>query len=246
MIVIQTNHFVNKTVTDCFAKGTNAKKINIENYKTQNSETIASYGILRGTGELLKKSNNFYYIDHGYIAASKRNFEEGSTYIKNLNGYFRIVKNDFIGLINGEFDNKRLSNLNLNFKDKRKSGEYIILSEPSKYIKEFFNLKNWTEDIITELNKITDRKIFVHNKQSNIPLDKLLINAWSFISFQSTAGFKAMVEGVPAHFTYKSLRDINPIENIESAEINYKIFNNLSYSQWTLNEIIDGAMNDYL
>ena len=59
MIVIQTNHFVNKTVTDCFAKGTNAKIINIEDYKNQNSDTIASYGILRGTGELLKKSHNF-------------------------------------------------------------------------------------------------------------------------------------------------------------------------------------------
>ena len=52
MLVIQTNHFVNKTVTDCFAKGTNSKKINISDYKNQSSETIATYGILRGVGDL--------------------------------------------------------------------------------------------------------------------------------------------------------------------------------------------------
>ena len=48
MIVIQTNHFVNKTVTDCFALGAKAKKIHIENF--ENSEQpIVSYGILNST-----------------------------------------------------------------------------------------------------------------------------------------------------------------------------------------------------
>ena len=246
MLVIQTNHFVNKTVTDCFAKGTNSKKINISDYKNQNSETIATYGILRGVGELLKKSKNFFYIDHGYLEASERDFVAGSTLIKNLDGYFRVVKNDFIGIKKGHYDSKRLNNLNIKFLPKRKSGEFIILSEPSEHLKSFFKLDNWVYNTTKELQKFTDRKILIHNKQSTVPLDELLKKAWAFVSFQSTAGFKAMTKGVPAHFTYNSLKIINSIDNIESGIIDYKIFNNIAYSQWTLKEINEGIMMDYI
>ena len=217
MIVIQTNHFVNKTVTDCFALGSNAKKINIENYTEQSKEPIATYGILRGTGDILKKSKNFYYIDHGYLASSRRTFIEGSTVVNNLDGYFRVVKNDYININKGRYDSKRLDKLNINFKPERKSGDFIILSEPSKYLVEFFKLDNWIYNTTEELEKYTDRKIIVHNKQSKMPLDNLLKKAWAFVSFQSAAGFKAMIRGVPAHFTYDSLKNINSIKNIEKA-----------------------------
>ena len=80
----------------------------------------------------------------------------------------------------------------------------------------------------------------IHNKFSEKPLDELLKNAWSFISLQSTAGFKAMVNGIPAYFTENSLKNINRIEDLENPKINYKIFNNLAYGQWTLKEIESG------
>ena len=175
MIVIQTNHFVNKTVTDCFALGSNAKKINIENYTEQSKEPIATYGILRGTGDILKKSKNFYYIDHGYLASSRRTFIEGSTVVNNLDGYFRVVKNDYIKINKGRYDSKRLDKLNINFKPERKSGDFIILSEPSKYLVEFFKLDNWIYNTTEELEKYTDRKIIVHNKQFPTPLKSLHI-----------------------------------------------------------------------
>ena len=65
MLVIQTDHFANKTVTECFAHGIKAKKINIKDYKINIGDRIVSYGILRGTGELMKKSKNLIYIEHG-------------------------------------------------------------------------------------------------------------------------------------------------------------------------------------
>ena len=86
----------------------------------------------------------------------------------------------------------------------------------------------------------------VHNKYSDISLDHLLENAWAFVSFQSTAGFKAMIKGVPAHFTFKSLEKLNPISNIEKSSIDYEIFKNISYSQWTLREMFEGKLNKYL
>jgi capsule polysaccharide modification protein KpsS len=201
---------------------------------------------LRGTGELFKKSKNFYYIDHGYLGASNRVFHEGSTVIKDLDGYFRVVHNDFIGFKLERFDHKRLDKLNLNFKKKRTSGEYIILSEPSQHMINFFNLNNWVDQTITNIKKHTDRKIFLHNKFSTIPLDLLLKKAWAFVSFQSTAGFKAMLRGVPAHFTYKNLENINSVEEIESGEINPNVFSALSYNQWTLKEFDSGEAWEYI
>jgi len=246
MIVIQTDHFVNKTVTECFAHGIKAEKVNIKDYKFNVVDTIASYGIKRGIGDLMKQSRNFFYMDHGYLSASDRNFIAGHTNINAFDGYFRIVKNDFISIRPGQFKDDRLKNLKINFEELRTKGEYIILSEPSENIKNFFNLHNWIEETIKELKKYSDRKIIVHNKHSEISLDDLLKNAWAFVSCQSTAGFKAMIKGVPAHFTYDTLKEINPISNIENSIINYEIFKNISYSQWTLREMFEGKIYNYI
>ena len=60
MIVIQTDHKNNIRVTDSFARGCNGKKINVRDYIFNQKDIISSYGILRGTGNLFKKSKNFY------------------------------------------------------------------------------------------------------------------------------------------------------------------------------------------
>ena len=61
----------------------------------------------------------------------------------------------------------------------------------------------------------------------------LLKNAWAFVSLQSTAGFMAMLNGVPSYFTDNHL-NISKIQDIENPKIDYNIFNNLAYGQWTL------------
>ena len=49
-----------------------------------------------------------------------------------------------------------------------------------------------------------------------------------------------MLEGIPSYFTNPTLSKIGSIENIEKQEINYNVFNNLAYGQWTLKEIESG------
>ena len=50
----------------------------------------------------------------------------------------------------------------------------------------------------------------------------------------------AMSHGVPSFFTESTLRNIGKIENIENPIIDYNIFNNLAYGQWTIKEIETG------
>ncbi len=238
-IAIYTDHIMNRTLCYNFAKGSNSLLCHVNNFKDYD-KTIVTYGVLRGTYEIIKKVKNFYYIDHGYFNQSKRKFENNRTTVLNLDGYFRIVYNNLIHNGEGDFPDDRLKKLNLNFLEQIKSGDVIILSEPSEIMKKIYNAHNWVEETKDIIKKFSDRKIVVHNKYSKEPLDKLLKNAWSFVSLQSTAGFKAMVNGIPAFFTEPSLKNINKIEEIENPQINYKIFNNLAYGQWTLNEIESG------
>ena len=55
-----------------------------------------------------------------------------------------------------------------------------------------------------------------------------------------------MLNGVPSFFTDSSLNYIGKIQDIENPVINYNIFNNLAYGQWTLKEIETGMAWDYI
>ena len=238
-IVIYTDHIINRTLCYNFAKGSDSLLCHVENFKDYN-RTIATYGVLRGTLEIIKKVRNYYYMDHGYFNQSKRSFENNRTNVINLDGYFRIVYNNFIHNGDGNFPNDRLKKLNLNILDQKKTGNHIILSEPSEAMKKVYNVPQWTEDTINEVKKYSNRKIIIHNKFSKEPLNSLLKNAWAFVSLQSTAGFTAMLKGVPAYFTDNTLKHIGNIKNIEKPFIDHNIFNNLAYGQWTLKEIESG------
>ena len=238
-VVIYTNHIMNKTLCYNFAKGSNSPMCHIKDFKEYQS-TIATYGVLRGTFELIQKVNNFYYMDHGYFNQSKREFINNRTNVVNMDGYFRIVFNNFIHNGKGDYPDDRLKKLNLDIVEQKKSGSYIILSEPSEVMKKIYNQANWVNDTKKILRTYTDRQLVVHNKFSEEKLDDLLKNAWAFVSLQSTAGFKAMISGIPAYFTDQSLKNIAKIEDIENPRIDYKIFNNLAYGQWSIDEISSG------
>ena len=238
-VVIYTDHIMNRTLCYNFAKGSHSPMCHIDKFKEYES-TIATYGVLRGTFELIKKVNNFYYMDHGYFNQSKREFIDNKTNVLNMDGYFRIVYNNFIHDGKGDYPDDRLKKLNLNILDQNKSGNYIILSEPSEIIKKIHNKPNWVNETKKILKEYSDRQLIVHNKFSREKLNDLLKNAWAFVSLQSTAGFKAMISGVPAYFTDHSMKNIAKIEDIENPRIDYKIFNNLAYGQWTIEEISSG------
>ena len=238
-LVVYTDHIINKTLCYNFAKGSDSLMCHVSNFRDYN-KSIATYGVLRGTLEIINKVKNYFYMDHGYFNQSKRSFEDNRTNIINLNGYFRIVFNNFVHNGEGNYPNDRLEKLNLKILDQKKYGNYIILSEPSEVMKKLYNVPNWTEDTLKLVRKYTDRKVVVHNKFSEKPLNLLLKDAWAFVSLQSTAGFTAMSKGIPSYFTEATLSHIGKIQNIENPNINYKIFNNLAYGQWTLKEIETG------
>ena len=125
-IVIYTDHIMNRTLCYNFAKGSNSLLCHVNSFKEFN-KTIATYGVLRGTFEIINKVKNYYYMDHGYFKQSSRKFENNKTNVLDLDGYFRIVYNNFIHNGEGNFPNDILNKLKLNFTTQNNSGKYIIL-----------------------------------------------------------------------------------------------------------------------
>ena len=83
-IVIYTDHIMNRTLCYNFAKGSDSLLSHVNNFK-EFDKTIATYGVLRGTLEVINKVKNFYYMDHGYFNQSERIFENKLTKVKDKN-----------------------------------------------------------------------------------------------------------------------------------------------------------------
>lgn len=242
-----TDHFINQTVTQFFS---NSLEIPLKNIKDfiDNEDLFVSYGILRGTGEIIKnRKKNFIYLDHGYFQASSRKFTKDKiTILSDLKGYFRIIKDDlYFNSEYANYDPKRFNLLNIELKQK-KEGDLIILSEPTKNTLDFLEIDNWTENTVREIRQYSDREIVVHNKFSGIPLKNLLEKAFAFVSLQSTAGFHAITEGVPTYFTHDSLKKYGDIKNIENKQINHNILYAAANSQWKLNEFFTDEFREYI
>ena len=113
---------------------------NINNFQDFN-KIVITYGYLRGSGDLIKKVKNFFYIDHGYFKQSNRKFTSNKTKIIQLDGYFRIVHNNFWHNGLGDKSRDRFDKLNINLKDQIKKGDYIILSEPTLEARKYYKLQ---------------------------------------------------------------------------------------------------------
>ena len=245
-IVYYTDHFINKTITQFLAKTNKLELLNANSFELSDNFFI-SYGILRGNEDKFKKSENFIYIDHGFMGSSTRKFlQNKQTHIRNFNGYFRLIKNDFY--FNKNFvniDSKRFYNLKIPLKDLNKQGEFIILSEPSNYTLNFLNIPNWVQDTKKLIQTYSDREIIIHNKFSKTPLDQLLKKAFAFVSCQSTAGFKSIIQGVPSYFTHETMSKFGNINDIESRKLNHDLLYAGANSQWKLSEFFSDEFKLY-
>lgn len=246
--VFYTDHFVNRAITQVFAKSNNFIFDSIKNYHNYQNIIFCSYGIKRGSKEIFLNSKNFLYIDHGFISSSLRKFNENrNTQFLKFDGYFRFIRNDYyFNDFKLNINPERFEKLNLTLKNIKPSGEHIILSEPSNDTKNFLDIHNWTEKTIETVKIYSDRKIIVHNKFSKIPLDELLKNAYAFVSCQSTAAFKAISEGVPAYFTHPTLKKFGDLENINNRFLNYELLYIAANNQWKIKEFFSDEFKIFL
>ena len=123
-----------------------------------------------------------------------------------------------------------------------------ISEEELSFFLNDYNLKN-VESFIginegiqnTNYKTRIDSKDFILTIYENIDENNDLDFFLSLMNYLSSQGIKC-----PTPIKNSSLNYIGKIQDIENPVINYNIFNNLAYGQWTLKEIETGMAWEYI
>ncbi len=172
---------------------------------------ICLLGTLRGTQRLLwdckNKGINYHYIDHSY-------FFKGSEHKPHKtigHKFYRVTLNgEQINYIT-EPDRGDLNRIERYIKicpveyEPRKEfiGDEILICPPTEYVCRYYNIESpkvWTESKIQEIQKYTDKKINVRekNNENNRDMEDDLDHASAIVTFQSTVAIDAVLKGIPS------------------------------------------------
>ena len=161
------------------------------------NKPISCFGILRGTGELLKQSKEFYYFDHAYLYGNRHSPSKVTG-----ERTYRLTKNHYhiqtIQELTDE-DNERIKKYKqyIKLQPWKSDGNYILIIAPSHFQIAYHNIGSWVDDTIKILKQHTDRPIKVRDKKSSKPLREEVQSAYAIVSHNSAVVVDAIVNGVP-------------------------------------------------
>ena len=207
---------------------------------------ITCFGILRGTGELLKQSKEFYYFDHAYLYGNRHSPSKVSG-----ERIYRLTKNHYhiqtIQELTDE-DNERIKKYKqyIKLQPWKSDGNYILIIAPSHFQIAYHNIGSWVDDTIKTLKQYTDRPIKVRDKKSSRPLREEVQSAYAIVSHNSAVVVDAVLNGVPVFCDKMNmgvpmgLTDFSKIEQpIKHARL--KWIHSLLANQFTMTEIKNGT-----
>jgi len=248
-----TDEYVNK-----FAEGANLPILDYHDNFGTGPILIRGLGKRKLIHDCWENKQTFYYMDSGYIG----------NYICEVNRfgyklYHRIVKNDLQHSTIKDVPCNRWDALKHKI-NKRKKGTHILLVTPSDKPCKFYSIdKNtWITETIKEIQKHTDRPIYVRDKGTRQERIKNTIyddlkDCHALVTYQSIAAVESVLYGVPA-FTLAPTaadpvcdKDLSRINNPTHQETDklYKWACHLAYGQFHNDELLDGTayriLNDY-
>ena len=144
---------------------------------------VATYGVLRGAGEILRSAEEYWYIDRSYFCPK---MSETNRIVMPEEISFRITRNNTIHSGEGDHDWDRFyslrsgmfrgcptdnidsyTNLPCSWPDWtwKKNGRHIVVVPSSKYMFGFLGIEGWLADTLRDIIKHTDRDIYVSKKK---------------------------------------------------------------------------------
>jgi hypothetical protein len=269
MKAVKTSRRATEKIPMAWSQGTKCDLIDpIPNHKHMLQDEYFYFGILRGTGDMLKRSIqnkwDYYSCDHAYFNAG----HSGS------NPWYRITKNNLISSTMVERSADRYEKFFkqdlLPWRQPSKNNK-IVVCPPTGAIEWFYDTQNWLNTTVKTLKQHTSREIIVRDKPmdpqvatkngittltgfnksvQDKPLDEDLSQAHCVVTFNSNVAVKSITQGIPVICGPECVAHpiANTIENIE----NLKSFDrepwlhHLAYSQFTLSEISQGYAYEIL
>ena len=208
------------------------------------NKPIACFGILRGTGELIRKCKTFYYFDHAYLYGNRHSPSKVTgerTYRLTKNHYQIQTIQDLT-----DEDKERIKKYKVELKPWKDDGDYILIIAPSNFQINYHNIGSWVDDTIKTLKQYTDRPIKVRDKKSSRPLKEEIQNAYAVVSHNSAVVVDAVLNGVPVFCDKMNmgvpigLTDFSKIEQPIKPD-RQKWIDSLLANQFTMTEIKNGT-----
>lgn len=218
---------------------------------------IAIFGILRGTGNLIKQCNainhTYYHFDHAYYFKDQKH-DNNKIFNERI---YRITKNALMlnvidDLTDTDYERLEKFKKHIEIKEWRKDGDYILVLSPSDHVKDWYGVLNWEKETETKLKKYTKRPIKFRTKQSSNSYEEDLKNAWAVVTLQSTACVDAVLNGVPSFCEPYSMGAPVSSYSLSSIESPYYPINreewidSLLSNQYLMSEIENGYAWDRL
>jgi hypothetical protein len=268
-VVYTTGHALNESMSNVLATGFKAKRRaaciravtdrgqEFVPVKPEEGSCSIFYGILRGTGDILRdcedRGEDYLYCDHSYFRETRTELSTMVGRVTLAKGHFRLVPNDRYYRDLGDMPADRWEKLGIAVKPWRTDGKHIVLVPVSRWVAQYNGIdpQAWLRGTMWELRKHTQRQIIVKPKDSDVPIAEVLENAWALVTMESNAAIDALTAGVPV-FAGVSAASY-PLANDDLADIEYphmpereQHFANLAYQQWTVNEILCGEARETL
>ena len=263
MRCIKTMRRRTEKIVEAWAKGTSGNIINpIPNNQNMPNDDYFFFGILRGSGDMMKRANSYYFADHAYFKAGH----------DKVPAWYRVTKNAHVNSDLKDFPKDRYEkNFFRTLKPWRTTGSKIVVCPPTGAVEWYFDSHDWLETSIKTLKQHTDREIVVRDKPMNPqvsekngittlsgfnknkdqkPLAEDLADAWAVVTFNSSVAIDAVCEGIPV-FCGKECsayqvaeHDLSKIETPRYADREPWLWH-LAYSQFTLEEMASGYAYEF-
>lgn len=258
MRCVRTMRKATEGIVQHWAKGTNGKIIDpIPNDQPMIDDEYFYWGILRGSGDMMKrKGHTYYFCDHAYFLPGHN----------NKTNWYRITKNAHTNSSITEQTPYRYEKyFAQDLAPWQTTGTQIIVCPPTGAIEWFFDAQQWLNGVLDALKQQTSREIVVRDKpmnpqvktvngltqlsgfdkhKSQKPLEEDLKNAYCVITFNSMVAVKAICMGIPVVCgnecaAYPVANKIDMIESLDYPDREPWLWH-LAHQQFTLSEMASG------
>lgn len=187
------------------------------------------------------------YWDRGYLRRVFATWLPTGSDLGVPGGYYRWHLCSFQMTKVADVPNDRWKRLKIKASPWRKSGRRIVIADTGPDYWDLFSVRSWAMDTAAKLRSMTDRPIFIREKESRRPLDVELSDAHCLVTHGSIAAVESVVMGCPVFVDQSSAAAL--VGRTDLSEIETPIYpdrerwlHSLAYCQFNETELVDGTL----
>jgi len=178
VVIWRTGHGISDSVSTLLANILKAEVRHVRD-RMNRSEINIAYGILRGSGDVFRKSGHWFEIDKGYWGAA------------HYDGNYRISYRNTQGVYDDVWGEKECG---VKLEGWKSGGSIVLICPPTEHVCRFFGIDmiTWIKDAV---GKCEGKDYVIRMKEDTWKINWDRIRG--IITFNSTLGVEALRRGIP-------------------------------------------------